>query len=88
MTNTRRYTPGSDVDVHVGVEGDVLVVEVHNEPAAPDQPPQPPGGGHGIHGMRERASIYGGTLESGPDANGGYRVRALIPVEGPPRARR
>ncbi len=86
LTNARRYAPGSIVDVHVGVEGDVLLVDVRNEHAAPDQHPQPSGGGHGIHGMRERASIYGGTLECGPDANGGFRVRAVIPVESPVQA--
>jgi signal transduction histidine kinase len=30
--------------------------------------------------MRERAALFGGTLEAGPHA-GGFRVRATVPIE-------
>ncbi|WP_425551086.1 sensor histidine kinase [Amycolatopsis samaneae] len=36
-------------------------------------------GGNGLIGMRERANVYGGTLEVGP-ADGGWQVRAALPV--------
>jgi signal transduction histidine kinase len=42
-------------------------------------------GGHGIAGMRERAALYGGTLEAGPLPGGGFRVAATLPVEELPR---
>jgi signal transduction histidine kinase len=39
-------------------------------------------GGHGLLGMRERVTIYGGTLETGPGADGrGFRVHAVLPVQ-------
>lgn len=39
-------------------------------------------GGHGLIGMRERATIYGGTLEAGPAEAGGWRVHAVLPLDG------
>ena len=38
------------------------------------------GTGHGLIGMRERAAALGGTLAAGPDAAGGYRVEAELPL--------
>jgi len=38
------------------------------------------GGGHGLVGMRERVSVYGGELETGPRAEGGFQLRARLPI--------
>ncbi|MBL1066715.1 sensor histidine kinase [Streptomyces sp. 7-21] len=41
-------------------------------------------GGHGLVGMRERAAALGGTCEAGRTDGGGFRVRAVLPLD-PPR---
>jgi signal transduction histidine kinase len=38
------------------------------------------GSGHGLLGMRERVSLYGGVLESGPEPSGGWRLHARLPL--------
>jgi signal transduction histidine kinase len=37
-------------------------------------------GGHGLIGMRERARLHGGNLHAGPRPDGGYEVRAELPL--------
>ena len=39
-----------------------------------------PGSGHGLLGMRERATLLGGTLDAGPRPGGGYRVSSRLPI--------
>ena len=41
----------------------------------------PNGNGHGLTGMRERVGMFGGTLEAGAREDGGFAVRARLPVE-------
>ena len=43
------------------------------------------GSGHGLAGMRERVALYGGALETGRAAAGGYALRATLPLD-PARA--
>ncbi|MET7757247.1 histidine kinase [Streptomyces sp. NPDC005389] len=51
-------------------------------PAVPAPPPS--GQGQGLTGMRERAALYDGTLDTGPLPTGGWHVRLRLPREGSP----
>ena len=44
------------------------------------RPPGCPGGGHGLAGIQERVALYGGELEAGPRADGGFVLRVLLPT--------
>ncbi|MFY1654459.1 sensor histidine kinase [Solwaraspora sp. WMMB762] len=39
-----------------------------------------PAGGHGLVGMRERVGLYGGEFSAGARLDGGWQVRASIPL--------
>jgi signal transduction histidine kinase len=39
-----------------------------------------PGSGHGLTGMRERATLLGGVLQTGPQPGGGFRVNVTLPI--------
>jgi signal transduction histidine kinase len=50
------------------------------EPAVPEPVPGQ-GSGSGLLGLAERVRLYRGTLEAGRRPLGGFRVRAVLPVE-------
>lgn len=81
ISNAVRHAAGAAIDVAIGTVADALVVEVGNGPA-PDHAdaPTPRGAGHGLVGMRERATLLGGSLEAGRTASGGFRVVAHLPL--------
>jgi signal transduction histidine kinase len=41
------------------------------------------GSGRGLLGLRERLALYGGELAAGPRLQGGWRLRAVLPLTGP-----
>ncbi|MGV9910076.1 sensor histidine kinase [Streptomyces tendae] len=55
-----------------------LTIEVDDDGAA--DPARPPVSGTGLTGMHERVSAFGGTLRAAPRAEGGFSVRARLPL--------
>jgi signal transduction histidine kinase len=82
LTNVRRHAGSPPTRVTLDRDGDTLIVEVVNA-GGPAAPPRP--GGRGLVGMRERAELYGGTLTAAPGPEGGWRVRAELPLEADPQ---
>jgi signal transduction histidine kinase len=78
LTNVRKHAGEVAAQVHVRYSDGGVEVEVAN---APGPGGNGEGAGHGLVGMRERVRVYGGTLETGPQDGGGFRVRARLPLE-------
>jgi signal transduction histidine kinase len=79
LTNAARHGAGS---AHIRLAfGDTGVELYVTNPVPADGAPRS-GGGHGLIGMRERATLLGGTLEA-DRANGAFRIRARMPYGAP-----
>ena len=87
LTNVIRHAGARNAAVSVACEGDSLVVEVVDDGVttngrAPDERDESPKEGYGLTGMAERAAAIGGRLEHGPAPGGGFRVHAVLPLDG------
>jgi signal transduction histidine kinase len=78
LTNAIKHAAASHADVRVLYDGDHVEIEVQDDGRGIG--PKSNDGGHGLLGMRERVTIYGGELDAGPLAEGGFRLRARLPV--------
>jgi len=81
LTNAARHAGPAKVTVLIdygrGSEGR-LAIDVDDDGAA--DPARPPTPGTGLTGMRERVTALGGTLGAAPRAEGGFSVRARLPL--------
>lgn len=79
LTNTLKHAEATRATVLVRYGDGTLEIEVVDDGrgAAVDGAER----GHGIIGMRERTALVGGELTVGPSANGGFVIRARIPLE-------
>ncbi len=75
LTNTLKYAGPAQAWVQICWTDGELRIEVANNGRSTE-----PGTGYGHAGMRERVRLYGGRLESGPRPDGGYVVRAYVPL--------
>jgi signal transduction histidine kinase len=77
LTNVLRHAApaAARVGLHYG-DGTLRVTVTDDGTRTPSR--QPPG--KGLMGMRERAMLYGGTVEAGPRPGGGFEVRLELPL--------
>lgn len=79
LTNVLKHAGPASAEVLVRYEPEALDVEVRDDGRGASQV-NGDGTGHGLIGMRERVSLYGGELRTGPGAAGGFEVHARIPL--------
>ncbi|MBO1330278.1 two-component sensor histidine kinase [Streptomyces sp. VRA16 Mangrove soil] len=80
LTNVRKHAPGATARIHLSHSSGTIRATVTNTAAT--RPALPlPSAHHGLAGLRERATLLGGSVTSGPTAEGGYVTRLELPVE-------
>ncbi|MEC3981942.1 sensor histidine kinase [Amycolatopsis sp. H20-H5] len=84
LTNMHKHAPGATATIRVQGEYNALKVEVRNDRAGARCGSDLPSGGNGLTGLAERARLLGGSFETCPTADGGFRVRARFPLDRQP----
>jgi signal transduction histidine kinase len=83
LTNVLKHAGPAHAEVAIGCADGAVTIEVTDDGAGTPAGGAPVGG-QGLAGMRERAAIFGGEMAAGPRPEGGYAVRAVLPLDGPP----
>jgi signal transduction histidine kinase len=82
LTNTLKHAGAASARVKIDCSDDAVAIEVRDDgtgtPGGRSQP-----AGHGLIGMRERVALLGGELRAGPEPDGGFAVRARLPLDAP-----
>jgi signal transduction histidine kinase len=85
LTNAIKHAGPAHAEVRLRWARDALDVEICDDGRGSGDV-NGASAGHGIAGMRERAALYGGTLDAGPGTGRGFTVRAHLPLS-PERVR-
>ena len=80
LTNAMKHSPGARVSVALAADDECVEVDVRSEGGGPPAALARTGAGLGLTGMRERIEALGGTLDTGPSAEGAWRVHARLPA--------
>jgi signal transduction histidine kinase len=80
LTNVVKHAGSAHTTVTLGYRPDALELTIADTGGGAPTPASP--GGHGLVGMRERAALFGGTLNAGPRDGRGFEVRASLPYGG------
>jgi signal transduction histidine kinase len=85
LTNVIKHAGKPRTSVGLGyLEGSLTVEIADAGRPIPAAGPAIPGAGRGLLGLRERTKLLGGELAAGPRPDGGWLVRARIPVDPAP----
>ncbi|WP_253186430.1 sensor histidine kinase [Actinomyces naeslundii] len=84
LANCARHAPGALCQVRITYQQGCVEIVVSNRRPPNAEAPQSGssgrGGGYGLSGMAERAALVGAELVTGPDPDGGWCNRLVIPV--------
>ncbi|MPZ80968.1 MAG: sensor histidine kinase [Actinophytocola sp.] len=81
LTNSIKHAgPGTKAVVRVERTGDRVDLDISDDGRQTVRSLVGVSGGNGLIGMRERALVFGGSLDAGPRPGGGWQVRARLPL--------
>ncbi|MFB9348740.1 sensor histidine kinase [Streptomyces heliomycini] len=80
LTNALKHARGGATRVRVRHGERQITVEVGTDGSGAPVASSPGGSGRGLAGLRERVDVLGGDFSAGPEAGGGFVVRARIPT--------
>ncbi|EME51947.1 sensor histidine kinase [Amycolatopsis decaplanina] len=86
VTNVLRHSKVERCEIAVRRTGDGVALDivndgvVHGRPPKPEQPVRVEAPGSGITNMSDRVAGLGGKLTAGVEADGRFRLRAVVPV--------
>ncbi|MFF5703792.1 sensor histidine kinase [Streptomyces sp. NPDC012794] len=83
LTNVLKHAPTATATVSLSRGRGSIRVRVTDDGPARPRTEERDGPGHGLLGMRERATIYGGTVTAGARSQGGFEVDLVMPVPEP-----
>ncbi len=85
VTNVLRHSEAATAQIRVVTDGAMSAVLVEDDGRGIDGDVDAAGAGRrpgtGIAGLRERATALGGTVEAGPLAGRGWRLRVAVPAD-------
>jgi signal transduction histidine kinase len=84
LTNTLKHAGPAHAQVTLRYSDHALELEILDDGNLGHAPDPHGARGFGLAGMRERATLYGGVMEAGPRHEGGYALRARLPLERTP----
>jgi signal transduction histidine kinase len=79
LTNVLRHASGAETTVLVELTEQTLVLSIENRAGVALEIART-GGGQGIRGIAERVGALGGVLVHGPSPDGGFQLRAELPL--------
>jgi signal transduction histidine kinase len=80
LTNALKHAGPARARVVVRYDEDELELEISDDGSGGGTRVDDSGAGHGLIGIRERVAVYGGELEAARRPEGGYLLRARLPV--------
>jgi signal transduction histidine kinase len=81
LTNIARHAGATHASVHVRRAPSAVTIEVSDDGCGADRD-EASAVGNGLRGMSERAAAVGGSVDAGRGVDGGWQVRARLPIAG------